>query len=78
MSPSVVELDAKDLTPEGLDYVFFTGSGSEAADTSLKMARAYWRAKGQASKTRLIGREVEPDVAQPILQSQRLLSDEVQ
>ena len=47
----------KELTPEGLDYAFFTGSGSEAADTSLKMARAYWRAKGQASKTRLIGRE---------------------
>jgi beta-alanine--pyruvate transaminase len=47
----------RDLTPEGLDYVFFTGSGSESADTSLKMARAYWRAKGQASKTRLIGRE---------------------
>src|SRR5262249_34528420 len=33
------------------------GSGSEAADTSLKMARAYWRAKGQGTKTRLIGRE---------------------
>ncbi|MDF1484416.1 aspartate aminotransferase family protein [Ramlibacter sp. H39-3-26] len=47
----------KELTPEGLDYVFFTGSGSEAADTSLKMARAYWRAKGQGTKTRLIGRE---------------------
>ena len=47
----------KELTPDGLDYVFFTGSGSEAADTSLKMARAYWRAKGQGSKTRLIGRE---------------------
>ncbi|WP_294765960.1 aspartate aminotransferase family protein [uncultured Rhodoferax sp.] len=47
----------RELTPEGLDYVFFTGSGSESADTSLKMARAYWRAKGQASKTRLIGRE---------------------
>ncbi len=47
----------KELTPEGLDHVFFTGSGSEAADTSLKMARAYWRAKGQASKTVLIGRE---------------------
>lgn len=47
----------KELTPTGLDYVFFTGSGSEAADTSLKMARAYWRAKGQASKTLLIGRE---------------------
>ena len=47
----------KELTPAGLDYVFFTGSGSESAATSLKMARAYWRAKGQASKTRLIGRE---------------------
>jgi len=47
----------KDLTPAGLDYVFFTGSGSESADTSLKMARAYWRAKGQGTKTRLIGRE---------------------
>lgn len=47
----------KELMPQGLDHVFFTGSGSEAADTSLKMARAYWRAKGQAGKTRLIGRE---------------------
>jgi len=47
----------KDLTPAGLDYVMFCGSGSEAADTSLKIARAYWRAKGQGTKTRLIGRE---------------------
>jgi len=47
----------KELTPAGLDYVFFTGSGSESADTSLKMARAYWRTKGQGTKTRLIGRE---------------------
>lgn len=44
------------LTPDGLDYVFFTGSGSESADTSLKMARAYWRLKGQPAKTKLIGR----------------------
>ena len=47
----------KELTPAGLDYVFFTGSGSESADTSLKMARAYWRAKGQGQKSLLIGRE---------------------
>ena len=44
------------LTPKGLDYVFFTGSGSESADTSLKIARAYWRKKGKPTKTKLIGR----------------------
>ena len=47
----------KALTPAGLDHVFFTSSGSEAADTALKIARAYWRTKGLASKTRLVGRE---------------------
>ncbi|MCB8888297.1 aspartate aminotransferase family protein [Vreelandella malpeensis] len=44
------------LTPEGLDHVFFTNSGSDAADTSIKMAKAYWRLKGKPEKTRLIGR----------------------
>jgi len=44
------------VMPEGLDHVFFVGSGSEAVDTSLKMARAYWRLKGQGTKTRFIGR----------------------
>jgi beta-alanine--pyruvate transaminase len=42
--------------PEGFNRVFYTGSGSESADTSLKIARAYWRKKGMASKTKLIGR----------------------
>ena len=46
----------KELMPADLDYVFFTNSGSESADTSLKMARAYWRLKGQPTKTRFIGR----------------------
>ena len=46
----------KEMTPAGLDYVFYTGSGSESADTSLKMARAYWRKKGMPTKTKLIGR----------------------
>ncbi|SFI14274.1 aspartate aminotransferase family protein [Modicisalibacter xianhensis] len=46
----------RELTPTGLDYVFFTGSGSESADTALKIARAYWRKKGKPTKTKLIGR----------------------
>ncbi|MDN6322191.1 MAG: aspartate aminotransferase family protein [Halomonas sp.] len=44
------------LTPTGLDHVFFTDSGSEAADTSIKMAKAYWRLRGKPEKTRMIGR----------------------
>lgn len=44
------------LTPGSLNHVFFTNSGSEAADTAVKIARAYWRLKGQPSKTKLIGR----------------------
>jgi beta-alanine--pyruvate transaminase len=44
------------LMPAGLEYVFFTGSGSESADTALKIARAYWRKQGLPSKTKLIGR----------------------
>jgi beta-alanine--pyruvate transaminase len=44
------------LAPAGLDHVFFTNSGSESADTALKMARGYWRQKGLPAKTKLIGR----------------------
>ena len=44
------------LTPEGLDHVFFTDSGSETIDTALKIARAYWRTRGQPGKSKFIGR----------------------
>ena len=46
-----------EMTPAGLDRVFFTNSGSESADTALKIALAYQKARGQAQRVRLIGRE---------------------
>lgn len=45
-----------DMAPGDLNRVFFCNSGSEAADTALKIARAYWRAVGRPEKTRLVGR----------------------
>ncbi len=45
------------IAPPGMDRIFFTNSGSESVDTALKIAIAYQRARGQASRTRLIGRE---------------------
>src|SRR5262245_12880492 len=46
-----------EITPKGLDRVFFTNSGSESVDTALKIAIAYHRVRGDAARTRLIGRE---------------------
>jgi beta-alanine--pyruvate transaminase len=45
------------IAPAGMNKVFFTNSGSESVETALKMAIAYHRVKGDASRTRLIGRE---------------------
>jgi beta-alanine--pyruvate transaminase len=46
-----------ELTPEGINKVFYTNSGSEAVETALKMALAYHRVRGEGQRTRLIGRE---------------------
>ena len=56
--PKSFELAHKisELMPEGLNRVFFTGSGSESVETALKIARGYWKKQGQAGKTRFIGR----------------------
>src|SRR6201985_2683730 len=56
--PQSCELASRiaDLAPNGLDHVFFCNSGSEAADTALKMALAYHQINGQGARTRLIGR----------------------
>lgn len=45
------------IAPPAYEHVFFTNSGSESVETALKMAIAYHRAKGNATKVRLIGRE---------------------
>ena len=57
--PKAFELAKRliELTPAGLDKVFYTNSGSESVETALKIALAYHRVRGEGSRTRLIGRE---------------------
>ena len=57
--PGAFDLSARltNLFPGDLDYVFYANSGSEAVDTALKMALAYHQLRGDARRTRLIGRE---------------------
>ena len=44
------------MLPADIDHVFFGNSGSEAVDTALKIALAYWQSKGQPQRARFIGR----------------------
>ena len=57
--PQAFELASRiaELAPKGLEQVFFCNSGSEAADTALKIALAYHQINGQGGRSRLIGRE---------------------
>jgi beta-alanine--pyruvate transaminase len=56
--PAAFELATRiaELTPDGLDHVFFTNSGSESVDTALKIARVYHRLRGEGGRTRFISR----------------------
>ena len=44
-------------SPDGLDAVFLTNSGSEAADSALKIALAYHKIRGNGGRQLIIGRE---------------------
>jgi len=57
--PKQFELASRvaEMTPGDLNRIFFTNSGSEAVDTAMKVALAYWQAKGQGGRTMFISRE---------------------
>ncbi|GIT73678.1 MAG: hypothetical protein Ct9H300mP28_34920 [Pseudomonadota bacterium] len=56
--PPAIALAKKlsEVTPEGLNQVFFTNSGSESNDTVLRTARRFWRLGGQPEKRIFISR----------------------
>ena len=57
--PPVVALSAKlaEVTPKGLNRVFYAGSGSEANDTNIRFVRHYWASQGKPDKQVIISRK---------------------
>jgi putrescine aminotransferase len=57
-TPPVIELSEKlaEITPDGLEKVFFASSGSEANDTIVRLVRRYWRVRGEDQRRTLISR----------------------
>ncbi|MGI9274782.1 MAG: aspartate aminotransferase family protein [Endozoicomonas sp.] len=57
-TPPTIELARKlaEVTPGHMNHTFFTGSGSEANDTVLRMVRRYWDIKGHPEKKTIISR----------------------
>jgi beta-alanine--pyruvate transaminase len=46
-----------ELLPEGMDKLFFVGSGSEAVETAMKICLAYHRARKDSTRTMFVSRE---------------------
>ena len=57
--PPAIELARRicEIAPEHINNVFFTGSGSEANDTQLRIVRRYWDLSGKPSKRFVISRK---------------------
>src|SRR3954454_17270382 len=58
--PRAIELAARiaSLAPADLNRVFFTSGGSEAVESAIKLARNFHRVQGEATRTKLIAREI--------------------
>lgn len=58
-TPAAIHLSAflAGIAPEGLRYVFFNNSGSEANETAIKAARFYWSLMGKPAKKLFLARE---------------------
>jgi putrescine---pyruvate transaminase len=57
--PPTVELTQilADMTPDGLNYVFYGLSGSDANDTIARMIRQFWNLQSKTSKKTIISRD---------------------
>lgn len=57
--PPAIELSSllSDLSPGNFNHVFFTGSGSEANDTQIRLIRRYWDLQGQPERMTIIARK---------------------
>ncbi len=56
--PPAIELSSLlgEISPKGMDHVFFTSSGSEAIDTVVRMVRYYWSLLGKPNKKIILAR----------------------
>jgi adenosylmethionine-8-amino-7-oxononanoate aminotransferase len=46
------------LTYPAINRFFFTSGGAEANESAIKLARSYWKLRGQPAKTKVISREL--------------------
>jgi adenosylmethionine-8-amino-7-oxononanoate aminotransferase len=58
--PTAIELAERlaDLAPGDINRIFFTTGGSEAVESAWKLARQYFKAIGQPTRTKAISRDI--------------------
>ena len=58
-NPRAIELAEKlaGMTYPSINRFFFTSGGGEATESSVKLARSYWKLRGRPEKTKVISRE---------------------